>query len=61
MHLDVMTSIVSRLPVVASGEMYCNTRIIRELRDEYIVKVQLTEDVNCSATVRSLRMRWLAL
>lgn len=36
MHLDVMTSIVSGLPLVASSEMFSNTRMIRELRDEYI-------------------------
>lgn len=40
MHLDVMTSIVSGLPLVASSEMFSNTRMIRELRDEYIGKGQ---------------------
>jgi hypothetical protein len=49
MHLDVMTSIVSGLPLVASSEMFSNTRMIRELRDEYIGKVQLTEEIDsCS-------------
>ncbi|KAH6663416.1 fungal-specific transcription factor domain-containing protein [Halenospora varia] len=46
MHLDVMTSIVSGLPLVASSEMFSNTQMIRELRDEYIGKVDLTDDID---------------
>jgi hypothetical protein len=36
MHLDVLTSIVSGLPLVASNEMFSNTQPIRELKDEYL-------------------------
>ena len=46
MHLDVMTSIVSGLPLVASSEMFSNTRMIGELRDEYIGKVEVTENIS---------------
>lgn len=38
MHLDVMTSIVSGLPLVASSDMFSDTRMIREIRDEYLGK-----------------------
>lgn len=51
MHLDVMTSIVSGLPLVASSEMYSSTRMIRELRDEYIGKLQFTEDIDDGAII----------
>ena len=50
MHLDVMTSIVSGLPLVASSEMFSNTRMIRELRDEYIGKAN-TEDVETGPAI----------
>ncbi|KZF22418.1 hypothetical protein L228DRAFT_201510, partial [Xylona heveae TC161] len=53
LHLDVMTSIVSGLPLVASSEMFSNTRMIGELRDEYIGKVQLTKEVDCSPIIDS--------
>jgi hypothetical protein len=48
MHLDVMTSIVSGLPLVASSEMFSNTRMIREIRDEYLGKSQ-DEDAETGA------------
>ncbi|KFY48492.1 hypothetical protein V495_01306 [Pseudogymnoascus sp. VKM F-4514 (FW-929)] len=48
MHLDVMTSILSGLPLIASGEMFSDTHMIRELRDEYIGKVQSTESIDSS-------------
>jgi hypothetical protein len=50
MHLDVMTSIVSGLPLVASSEMFSNTRPIRELRDEYIGNAP-EDDVELGPTV----------
>lgn len=51
MHLDVMTSIVSGLPLVASSEMFSNTHMIRELRDEYIGKIDLTADIDNGSIV----------
>jgi hypothetical protein len=51
MHLDVITSIVSGLPLVASSEMFSNTRMIRELRDEYIGKVQLIEEIDSGSII----------
>ncbi|KFY34678.1 hypothetical protein V494_06559 [Pseudogymnoascus sp. VKM F-4513 (FW-928)] len=51
MHLDVMTSILSGLPLIASSEMFSDTRMIQELRDEYIGKVQLTGDCDSSSIV----------
>ncbi|KFZ07010.1 hypothetical protein V501_06860 [Pseudogymnoascus sp. VKM F-4519 (FW-2642)] len=51
MHLDVMTSILSGLPLIASSEMFSDTRMIGELRDEYIGKVQLTEDMDGSPII----------
>jgi hypothetical protein len=51
MHLDVMTSILSGLPLIASSEMFSDTRMIRELRDEYIGKVQLTEGIDSSSFI----------
>lgn len=51
MHLDVMTSILSGLPLIASSEMFSDTRMIRELQDEYIGKVQLTEGIDSSSII----------
>ena len=50
MHLDVMTSIVSGLPLVASSEMFSNTRMIGELRDEYLGKL-LKKDVDIGPVI----------
>ncbi|KAF2101036.1 hypothetical protein NA57DRAFT_10708, partial [Rhizodiscina lignyota] len=38
MHLDVMTSMISGLPLIASSEAFCTTQMIGELRDEWIGK-----------------------
>jgi len=40
MHLDVMTAMVSGMPLVASSEMFSNTKMMSELRDEYVGKRQ---------------------
>jgi hypothetical protein len=50
MHLDVMTSIVSGLPLVASSEVFSNRRRIWELRDEYIGQA-LKHDADAGQTV----------
>lgn len=50
MHLDVMTSIVSGLPLVASSEMFSNTRMIREIKDEYLGQPE-NEDVETGRIV----------
>jgi hypothetical protein len=46
MHLDVMMSIVSGLPLIAWSDIFSDTRMIRELRDEYIGKVELTDNID---------------
>lgn len=38
MHLDILTSVISGLPLVSSSEAFCNTQMIGELRDEFIDK-----------------------
>ena len=47
MHLDVMSSIISGLPLIASSDSYNHTQMIGELKDELISKAsEKTKDID---------------